>query len=212
MKKKIFSITLAVCLLVLSIASTTLAYFTDVKEKTNVYTSGNVSITLSDTALDTSDDATVYPGQLIGGEATVTNVGTEDAFICLEVTFSNTTTNLATLLSGVSISDLLVGELDPVADFEAVYDVDANPYSIYLIYKNAVKTTDGNKTVNFFDSIKVPGSWNNDQMAIFSGTNVTVKAYATQTVGFEVADITAKQALAAAFSNLDAIFNPAVQG
>ena len=51
MKKKIFGITLAVCLIVLSIASTTMAYFTDTDTKTNVFTAGNVDIMLNDILL-----------------------------------------------------------------------------------------------------------------------------------------------------------------
>ena len=47
LKKKIFGIALVVGILVVSIVSSTMAYFTDTDSKTNVFTSGNVRITLN---------------------------------------------------------------------------------------------------------------------------------------------------------------------
>ena len=52
MKKKIFLFTLAACLIILSIAGSSLAYFTDTDAKTNVFTAGNVDITLKYEATD----------------------------------------------------------------------------------------------------------------------------------------------------------------
>ena len=213
MKKKIFSITLAVCLLVLSIASTTLAYFTDVKEKTNVYTSGNVKIELSESALDASDNATIYPGQLIGGEATVTNVGTEKAYVGLVVKLSESeaskaltegrTNDLTALTNGSTARDTdifteLFGTLDSTK-FDVAYKINGDPSSIYIIYKNILNAGSGDDSViEFFDDITIPAAWGNDEMAYFSGTKVSVTAYATQVAGFS----DALTALNTAFNNV----------
>ena len=61
MKKKIFGITLAVCLIVLSIASTTMAYFTDTDEMSKTFTFGNVDIKLTEDTTFASGN--VYPGK-----------------------------------------------------------------------------------------------------------------------------------------------------
>ena len=48
MKKKIIAISLVVCLAVIAIAGTSLAYFTDTDDATNVFTAGKVDITLNE--------------------------------------------------------------------------------------------------------------------------------------------------------------------
>ena len=75
MKKKIFIIALAACLFALSIAGSSIAYFTDVEEATNVFTTGDVNITLTykENVVENDDDddtnnafelsSLVYPGQ-----------------------------------------------------------------------------------------------------------------------------------------------------
>ena len=219
MKKKIFSITLAVCLLVLSIASTTLAYFTDVKEKTNVYTSGNVTIELSESALSytnsDSDSGYIYPGKKISGKATVTNVGTEKAYVGLVVTLTESeaskgltedegrTNNLSQLTSGFTAENTdifkeILGELDSTK-FDVAYKINGDPSSIYIIYKNILNAGSGDDSViEFFDDITIPAAWGNDEMAYFSGTKVSVTAYATQVAGFS----DALTALNTAFNNV----------
>ena len=58
MKKKIFGITLAVALIVLSIAGTSLAYFSDTETATNTFTSGEgIMIKLTYDGTDVDDDA-----------------------------------------------------------------------------------------------------------------------------------------------------------
>ena len=51
LKKKIFGIALVVGLLVISIVSTTMAYFTDTDQATHTFTSGKVDIELADDAV-----------------------------------------------------------------------------------------------------------------------------------------------------------------
>ena len=46
-KKKVFALALSVCIVVLSIASSSRAYFTDTASYTNTFTSGKVDILLT---------------------------------------------------------------------------------------------------------------------------------------------------------------------
>ena len=67
MKKKIVAIALVACLALTVIAGATLAYFTDKTEvKENVFTVGNVDITLTEPNWDaegSKDAPQVYPGE-----------------------------------------------------------------------------------------------------------------------------------------------------
>ena len=189
LKKKIFGLTLVVGLLVLSIVGTTMAYFTDVEDKTNVFTSGNVAITLSNDVLFAADDATVnaYPTMNIGSAATVTNVGTENAYVGIIVSFNKTITeaNVRALFTD------LVSE-----GYTVTYESANNATKLYISSNTALNTTD-NKNVTFFSGMSVPASWNHAEMAIFNGLEINVAAYATQTYGFNDAETALRTAFAA---------------
>ena len=106
MKKKILMLALAVCLITLSIAGASLAYFTDVDEKTSVFTSGNVNIALAYDETETK----VYPGQTYTEKAaTITNTGSEDAFVgaIIEVELPTGVDNPLTINQIVSVFDNL---------------------------------------------------------------------------------------------------------
>ena len=62
------------------------------------------------------------------------------------------------------------------------------------------KPTIKNDEVKLFDSITIPATWGNNEMANFRGLQITVQAYATQTFGFDNATV----ALKTAFDTADA--------
>ena len=184
MKKKIFGITLAVCLVVLSIASSTMAYFTDVEEKTHAFTSGNVNIAfIGNVFTDNNSTTATHPGKQIGADALVANTGTEDAYVGIVINF---TKKLGETDARALFTDLGKG------GWETKYVENADTCSIYVICPNVLEKT---SEVTFFENIVIPLEWNNDQMAAFNGTTITVNAYATQTYGFD----NAKTALTPAF-------------
>lgn len=195
LKKKIFGLTLVVGLLVLSIVGTTMAYFTDVEDKTNVFTSGNVAITLSSDVLLGADDATVnaYPTKNIGSAATVTNVGSEDAYVGIIVSFNKAITELNVR----ALFTNLVSE-----GYTVTYESANNTTKLYISSNTALNTTD-NKNVTFFSGMSVPSTWDHDEMAIFNGLEINVAAYATQTYGFT----NAETALRTAFDAWPAVSN-----
>ena len=176
MKKKIFGITLAVCLVVLSIASSTMAYFTDTTSKTQVFTSGNVDIEFATPTVFTDDESqtaqSVHPGEQIGNAAIVNNVGSEKAFIGIIISINKkmNTEAVQALFAGLG-----------GANTKFVYTATDSSTTVYAycdleVYSGA--------SVTFFNSVIVPAAWNHDEMAVFKDSKITVTAYATQTFGF----------------------------
>lgn len=81
--KKILALCLVVILAATAVTGATLAYFTDTDEATNVFTTGNVDITL-DEEFD-PDDAKLLPGIDVTKEIDVTNAGSEDAYVRVHI-------------------------------------------------------------------------------------------------------------------------------
>ena len=91
MKKKVATLGLVAAMLLTS-AGATLAYFTDTDAKTNTFTTGNVKIELVEKNADGTEftqNQKLIPGSKTENEVsklvTVKNVGTEDAYMWIEV-------------------------------------------------------------------------------------------------------------------------------
>lgn len=112
-KLKIISITLAITAVVIAAASGSIAFFTDVKESTGIFTAGNVYVELTEAAVksdasgnlieDTAAErfsgaeiteqgaavvrnyGVVFPGQTIYKDPTVKNTGDHSAWIAVKV-------------------------------------------------------------------------------------------------------------------------------
>ena len=208
LKKKIFGIALVVGLLVISIVSTTMAYFTDTDAKTNVFTSGNVAIELNDDIfsvdLNSEDKANVYPGQQISRNgATVTNTGSEEAYVGVIITLApNVDKDLVLeLFKDTATTPNSTLDLDADGDVYTVSYVETATglKEIRILYKNKLASE---TSVAFFGEMNIPAYWDNNtdtntNMNMFVGLNMTVKAYATQTQGFTKA----ADALEAAFAD-----------
>lgn len=87
-KKKILSVALAASLAAVAVVSSSLAYFTDTDQKDNVFTVGNVDITLTEpnweaTGKEEAED--MYPGEAVAKDPTVTNNGANPAFVRIKV-------------------------------------------------------------------------------------------------------------------------------
>ena len=196
MKKKILVACLCVALAVLTIAGTTLAYLTSTAEVKNTFTVGNVEITLDETDVDNStadasrDQANSYkliPGHTYKKDPMVTVLsGSESSYIKMTVTFTK------------------AAELDAIfkpngADMISIF----NGYdSTNWIYKGNTEGSDNTRTYEFwyketvaaptadvkldalFDSITVPGTITNAQLATIKDMTITVNAYAIQADGF----------------------------
>ncbi len=83
MKKKIISLCLVLALAATAIVGASLAYFTDTDTQTNTFTTGNVKIDLVENFPETK----LLPGEknALTKEVTVKNIGTEDAYLWIEL-------------------------------------------------------------------------------------------------------------------------------
>ncbi len=179
--KRIFMLALAACLITLTVAGASLAYFTDTDDKTNVFTAGNVGITLTQDETPTR----LYPGQTYNKKATITNDGTEIAYVgaIIDVTVADGQT-----LSFDAISSVLTGLNANVVK----YATTDNDYKIYVVVEAELAV---NGTVDVFSAMTIPAAWGNENLKAFNDLSIVVTAYATQKVGF--ADAT--EALTTAF-------------
>ena len=206
MKKKIFAIALAALLFALSIAGASVAYFTDVESATNVFTAGDVDITLtyannvanleaSSNVINITNEK-VYPGQTFNVAPTIKNVGTEDAYVGAIITLTGMDGVIAAA-SGtnqipVAVREFLVG-LVTTGYKVKMAPVETNKITIYIIREAALVAEDQTQNIEagfdtIFTDVKIPTSWDNTEMAAFSGCTLDVKAYATQTGGFANAE------------------------
>lgn len=196
-KKKVFALALATCVIVLSIAGSSIAYFTDTDTYTNVFTSGNVDIVLN----GSNGNEGIYPGKTVTRNTTIDNVGTADAYIGAIITLSSA--NIGGYLSATEGTDkLYVGDF--LTDLATVHKIDTvltdgvvTAFKIYIVYGTAL--TSAATPVQVLTGMQIPATWNNDEMASISNLNLTVDAYAVQTDGFT----SALQALQAAFKTGD---------
>lgn len=85
MKKKLTALAMVLVLGATAAIGGTLAYFTDTDEATNVFTTGNVDITLEE-KFD-AENAKLMPGIDITKEVDVKNEGTEKAFVRVHIAF-----------------------------------------------------------------------------------------------------------------------------
>ena len=197
LKKKIFGITLVVGLLVLSIVGTTMAYFTDTAEKTNVFTSGNVDIEFtSDVLIDDDGNSETFtyvrPTQKLANAAVVENIGSEKAYVGIVITFTKAVDKASDLFT-----DLGKG------NFTVEYSADNT--QVFVVYNDETKKGD---KITFFENITVPALWDNEDMKdVFeTGLKMNVKAYATQTYGLTEGGAVAalKTAFATDWANMPA--------
>ena len=191
MKKKILMLAVAACLIVLSIASSSLAYFTDTDTKANVFTSGNVDITLN-----YENDVTTkfFPGMTYEKTATITLKDTsDDAYVGAIITLTTTNTANTALLTN-SISSIFNG----LTVTNSVLSNDGKTLTIYVV--NNAALTQNATTFTLFNGITIPAQWTETEMAVFNTMNISVTAYATQTVFTTQSGInSAAAALKAAF-------------
>lgn len=207
MKKRIVIVALLVCILVLSIASTTIAYFTDTKAATNTFTVGEVKIKLTETApngtvTEIKDNVTgfkyedVFPTQKIAKNPTIVNASDKfGAYVGAVITITvDTNAKITDILKDKAAVKAFLSNL--VATDDGIEFTDDSTITIKIIKADALAA---GGSYALFDNVVIPAEWNNAQMAIFAGLTIKVDAYATQVEG--LADGTT--AMQAAFDVFD---------
>ena len=223
MKKKIFSIALVACIVILSIAGASVAYFTDTDDVTNVFTVGNVDIQLTEakvmtdgngwhivavdpeervasTDMDYKEIRTLWPGQTVHKDPTIENIGSEKAYVGAKITLSGASSLLA---NEEAVLAFLSGGALAESNNTVVYTTDGSDVVVYVVIATALDDAndtdpDAVKEVMLFETVVIPAGWNNAQMARLEDFSIKVEAFATQEAGFANADA----ALAAAFPDV----------
>ena len=230
MKKKVFIIALAVCLAVLSIAGSSIAYFTDTAEYTNVFTAGNVDITLTEAVaaknattgnieiadasnrIDYNADTVynpLFPKQVIAKDPVIKNVGSESAYVGAVITITNGNGTIDEVLSTAATA----GKITCVTDFikglpatgvtvTTVTDGENGPVIGFKIYVVYDAPLAKDNSVSVFTGMEIPKLWDNAEMAYVNGLQVKVEAYAVQTAGMTNGALAALQAAFDAFDTL----------
>lgn len=171
MKKKLVAILVCVAMLAVAAVSGTLAYFTDDDQKSNVFTVGNVDITLTEPKWDevgSKEAEDVYPGEPLAKDPTVTNVGKNPCFVRVKVE------NLEQFVAKYGQNAMI--------KFRTAYQdgkLGENwvEYEGYFYYTKVLQP--GESTTALFDQIVIPFELTNNETTL----NIVVSAFAAQAQG-----------------------------
>ena len=200
MKKKLMTVLALVLVVAMSVAGT-YAYLTSDDEVVNTFTVGDVKIKLDEAKANTdgslvegadrvkANSYKLLPGHNYNKDPMVTVLkGSESSYVKMTVTFSN-----ASQLDAIFAPD---GGADMTSIFNGydsanwIYmgnteDTVANTRTYEFWYKETVAAPNADVALDaLFDSITVPGTIDNDQLATIKGMTITVNAYAIQADGF----------------------------
>ena len=200
MKKKLLIMSVAMVLVCAFAVGMTIAYLTSTDRVVNTFTVGNVQIKLDEAKVNLdgtpvqdadrvkANSYKLIPGHTYTKEPTVTVLsGSESSYIKMTVTFSKsreldaifapTGADLTSIFKGYDSTNWICkGNTE---------DASANTRTYEFWYKEAVAAPSENVPLDaLFDSIAVPGSITNEQLATIEGMTITVNAYAIQADGF----------------------------
>ena len=216
-KKKVFALALSVCVVVLSIASSSIAYFTDTAGYTNTFTSGKVDITLTEAVAlrnettghveianaenrrDYNDNAVygkIFPNQTIAKDPRITVAAdSEDAYLGATVVISKT--GIGTLLNTQDKVKAFITGL-PESQATVTINIATDTITIYVVFTEA-RTKNG--TAQIFTGLHMLDTWTATEMSQLNNLQVSVNAYAVQKDGFTHA----LDALKAGFDTFDSL-------
>lgn len=216
MKKKIIALCLLVALVATAVVSGTLAYFTDEDENNNVFSMGNIDITLDEANVNKNGDeweATtervhgntyegVYPGAVLPKDPTVHNDGSMAAYVRANVTID------FNKLAGLTDKELFDGqtadaELLAILDVDtanwtfADYEVDFEARTVTYTYNYNTALAAG-ESACLFTKATIPTDLTQEDVVAYGLQEIVINvtAEAIQTTTFESA--------ADAFAALDA--------
>lgn len=213
-KSKALILTLCAVLLVAASVLGTMAYLTDNKTVTNTFTVGQVKIKLDEAQVnddgkpinkdgevvdDLADAARVaensyklLPGHTYTKDPMVTVLkGSEASYIKMTVTFSKAKELDAIFASnGADMTKIFKGYNPANWIYKGnTKDATADTRTYEFWYKETVDAPKTDVALDaLFDSITVPGTITNKQLATIEGMTITVNAYAIQADGFANAE------------------------
>lgn len=203
-KSKALLLTLCAVLLVTASVLGTMAFLTSNDEVVNTFSVGSVAIKLDEAKANTdgspvegaarvkANSYKLLPGHTYNKDPMVTVLnGSEASYIKMTVTFSKasaldaifapTGEDLTSIFNGYDSANWIYK--DNTKDATA----DTRTYEFW--YKETVGAPNGDVALDaLFDSITVPGTITNEQLATIEGMTITVNAYAIQADGFANAE------------------------
>ena len=206
MKTKSKALLLALCavLLVTVTVFGTMAYLTSTDEVTNTFTVGKVAIKLDEAKANTdgtlvagadrvkANSYKLLPGHTYNKYPMVTVLkGSESSYVKMTVTFTKAAeldaifdpngADMTSIFNGYDSTNWIAkGNTEDTAKNTRTYE---------FWYKEAVGAPDADVALDaLFDSITVPGSITNKQLATIEGMTITVNAYAIQADSFANAE------------------------
>ena len=199
-KSKALILTLCAVLLVAASMLGTMAYLTDNKTVTNTFTVGQVKIKL-DEAKANPDGSLVenadrvkgnsyklLPGHTYNKDPMVTVLnGSEASYVKMTVTFSKANELDAIFApNGADLINIFNGYDSANWIYKGnTKDAAADTRTYEFWYKETVGAPTADVALDaLFDSITVPGTITNEQLATIEGMTITVNAYAIQADGF----------------------------
>ncbi len=201
MKKKTIALALVLVMVFGATLGGTFAYLTSTDQVVNTFTVGNVQIKL-DEAQANPDGSLVanadrvkansyklLPGHTYNKDPMVTVLsGSESAYIKMTVTFTKAAALDAIFApTGAKLTSIFNGYDSSNWTYKGnTEDTEKNTRTYEFWYKEAVAAPEGDVALDaLFDSITVPGSITNEQLATIEGMTITVNAYAIQADGFD---------------------------
>ncbi len=193
MKKKTLLLIVALAVIAAGIGST-ISYFSSRDTADNVFTVGDVKIELTEPSWDPDADHIIAPGESFDKDPTVTNTGSNDAYVRLNVVVRDYS-KVKDAISGGSDPKVEPNtlfnssiDLDKWIDVPEVIDEGKDQATYSFLYNEILKV--GDSTGALFDKVEFPGSVDMDKVIALPGDGVTidVTADAIQSSGFDNAE------------------------
>lgn len=203
-KSKALLLTLCAVLLVTASVLGTMAFLTSTASVENTFTVGSVKITLDEAKANTdgslvegadrvkANNYKLLPGHTYNKDPMVTVLsGSESSYIKMTVTFSKAK-ELDAIFdpNGATLTNIFNGYDAANWIYKSnTKDDTANTRTYEFWYKVTVGAPTADVALDaLFDSITVPGTITNEQLATIEGMTITVNAYAIQADGFANAE------------------------
>ena len=203
-RSKALLLTLCVVLLVAASVLGTMAYLTSTDEVTNTFTVGQVKIKLDEAKANPdgslvanadrvkANEYKLLPGHTYNKDPMVTVLsGSESSYVKMTVTFSKANELDAIFAPGGADLTSIFNGYDAAKWIAKgnTKDATANTRTYEFWYKETVGAPTADVALDaLFDSITVPGTITNEQLATIEGMTITVNAYAIQADGFANAE------------------------
>lgn len=199
MKKKLMTVLALVLVIAMSVAGT-YAYLTSQDTVTNTFTVGNVQIKLDEAKANAdgslvpnadrvkANEYKLLPGHKYNKDPMVTVLkGSENSYVKMTVTFTKAAELDAIFApNGADMTSIFNGYNSANWELKNVTkDTENNTRTYEFWYKDTVEALNADVALDaLFDSITVPGTITNAQLATIKGMTITVNAYAIQADGF----------------------------